>query len=272
MPSLPLACETSSVVSRVLQQGLTADTSGATPWLTGRLAPVHPPASQAPPAGGTVSGEMPLPEISAEHLRFVEEYIKDRNIVRAALAAELSSTYQAAAEHGRQLLKKPEIRAWVRYVFNAQARRLKTAVPDVVREWAILGKSDLDDYVVGPDGRLTTAPGVPRSAMRAVKKFKQTRTERLSGDSLTVETRTELELHDKGGPLRALYDHLHGPLPGESADGRIPAADILGQVAAEVLAAQSESGAAGGTAGQAEGGAAVDPEAGSAGAGLPQPG
>jgi hypothetical protein len=215
---------------------------------------------------------MPLPEISAEHLRFVEEYVRDRNIVRAALAAGLSANYKSAAELGRRLLEDVGIRAWVRHVFNVQARRLKTAVPDVVREWAILGKSDLDDYVVGPDGRLTTAPGVPRSAMRAVKKFKQVRTERLRGDTLTVETRTEIELHDKGGPLKALYDHLHGPLPGETPDGLPSALDTLAEVAAEVMAADPQPGPPGGTEGEATGKPAVGAQAGTAGSGLPQPG
>jgi hypothetical protein len=215
---------------------------------------------------------MPLPEISAEHIRFVEEYVKDRNIVRAALAAGLSANYKSAAEIGRRLLENDGIRTWVRYVFHVQARRLKTAVPVVVREWAILGKSDLDDYVIGSDGRLTTAPGVPRSALCAVKKFKQVRAERLRGDTLTVETRTEVELHDKGGPLKALYDHLHVPLPGETPDGLPSALDTLAEVAAEVMAGEPQPGPPGGAEGEATDTPAVGAQAGAAGGGLPQSG
>lgn len=160
---------------------------------------------------------MALPEITADDLRFVEEYCKDRNAVRAGLAAGLSASYGAAAEKASQLLKKPEIAAWVKRVFRLQSRRLKTELPDIIREWAVMGTSDLTDYVVDDKGRLTTAPGVPRVALRAVKRVKQTRTLRLSGkgDELVEETRTEIELHDKAGPLAKLYDHLHGVLPGD---------------------------------------------------------
>jgi phage terminase small subunit len=164
-----------------------------------------------------------VPDLTPQEQTFVEEYCKDKNQVRAALAAGLSPTYFGASQAARTLLKNPQIRDAVHAIFRTQARRLKTEVPDVLREWAILGTSDLTDYVVDDKGRVTTAPGVPRSALRAVKKVKQTRTEKLTGrgeaQELTVEVRTEIELHAKDGPLTKLYEHLHGALPGEQAKG-----------------------------------------------------
>jgi hypothetical protein len=169
------------------------------------------------------------PDLTTQEQQFAEEYCKDRNQVRAALASGLSGTYFGAAQAARALLKKPQIRAAVKAVFRVQARRLKTEVPDVVREWAILGKSDLSDYAVTDGGEVTVRPGVPRSALRAVKKVRQTRTEKLTGppgsQELTVEIRTEIELHGKEGPLSKLYEHLHGVLPGEkqaTGTGGIP--------------------------------------------------
>jgi phage terminase small subunit len=211
------------------------------------------PASEAARMAGSV------PQLTPQEQTFVEEYCKDRNVVRAALAAGLSDNYFAASTAGHRLLKTVQIRAAVKAVLRVQARRLKAEVPDVVREWAILAKSDLDDYEVDAGGRLRPRPGVPRSALRAVKKFKQTRTERLrgSGDAqeLTVEIRTEIELHGKEGPLAKLYEHLHGVLPGEQK-----ATELTVESAAALLAAlgsrRPQPGGGGGTAG---GAAPADP-------------
>ncbi len=175
----------------------------------------------------------PLPDLTAAEQTFCEEYAKDRNQVRAALAAGLSNSYFAAAQAARTLLKKPQIRTALRHILRVQAKRLKTEVSDIVREWAGIGRADITDYVVDDEGRVGVAPGVPKAALRAVKKVKQVRTERLSGrgeaQELTVEIRTEIELHDKLSALAKLYEHLHGVLPGEKKE--IPV-----EVAARLLA------------------------------------
>jgi hypothetical protein len=209
---------------------------------------------------------MPPPEIAAEELRFVEEYVKDRNATRAALAAGLADSYFPAAVAASRLLRNEKVAAWVKHLFRLQARRLKTEVPDVVREWAVMGKSDVTDYVVDGEGRVTTAPGVPRIALRAVKKVKQLRTEKLHNDVLTVETRTEIELHDKVTPLTKLYEHLHGVLPGEAAapaggmtiDDAVRLRDELRRRERERLG------------GDVPGGVPVVPEGGAAGGGVPE--
>lgn len=148
------------------------------------------------------------------HVRFIEEYVKDHNAARAALAAGLSQTYGSAAVIAHKLLKTDKIRAAVRYLKNQQARRLQTSTPHIVREWAILGLSDITNYTVDDDGNVDVKAGVPRSALRAVKKVKVTRTVRKDGrgegaDTLE-EVRTELELHDKITPLTKLYEHFEG--------------------------------------------------------------
>jgi hypothetical protein len=210
------------------------------------------------------------PKLSAQQIRFCEEYAKDRNGVRSAYACGFKGTYPAANEYARGQLQKPVIRDLLRRIWGVQSRRLKTAAPEIVREWAILGTSDLTDYAVDDDGRLVVAPGVPRSALRAVKKFKQTRTERRRGESVEVEHKTEIELHGKEGPLAKLYEHLHGDLPGEK--DTTDAAGVLSLIDTYLAARQSRPGRGGGTAGDAEGQAGVDQPAGGAGGGVHQPG
>ena len=53
------------------------------------------------------------PDLTTQEQQFAEEYCKDRNQVRAALASGLSGTYFGAAQAARALLKKPQIRAAV---------------------------------------------------------------------------------------------------------------------------------------------------------------
>lgn len=210
-----------------------------------------------------------LAALTEPEQRFVEEFCKDRNQVRAALAAGLSDSYFAAAQQARTLLKNPQIRTAVRRVFAVQARRLKTAAPDIVREWAAIATADLTDYEVGPGGRLTVAPGVPLFALRAVKKFKQTRTVRTThrGGELEEEVRTEIELHDKLGALAKLYDHLHGALPAEQDKAGVNV-ELAARLAALLAARQPQPGGGG----VPPGGAAVAAEPGAAGGGVPQPG
>ncbi|AMV25495.1 Terminase small subunit [Gemmata sp. SH-PL17] len=193
----------------------------------------------------------PVPALTPQQQRFIEEYAKDKNQVRAALAAGLSDSYFAAAQAARALLKNPQIRNAVKHVFRVQAKRLKMEIPDVIREWAILGKSDLDDYELTDKGRITTRPGVPRSALRAVKKVKITRTEKLTGrgdsQELTVEYRAEIELHAKEGPLAKLHEHLHGVLPGETKGSGV-SVELATRILASIGTRGADVGGSGGGA------------------------
>lgn len=212
----------------------------------------------------------PLPELTPQQQQFAEEYAKDKNGVRAALAVGLSTSYQAACEAASQLLRKPEMRQALRRIWGIQAKRIKTAVPDIVREWAVIGTSDVTDYVVGEDGKLGVAPGVPKAALRAVKKIKQTRSEHVKPGETVVEVRTEIELHDKLAALAKLHDHLHGVLPGEDrANANV---ELAARLAALLAARQPAAVGPGVPGGPVPGGEPVGAEPGAAGGGVPESG
>jgi phage terminase small subunit len=206
-----------------------------------------------------------IPQLTPQQQTFCEEYAKDKNGVRAALAAGLSETYFAASVTASRLLKTVEIRTAIRRILKIQAKRLKTEVPDVVREWAIIGRADVTDYVTDQDGKVTTAPGVPKAALRAVKKVKQTKTERLKDSELTVVTVTEIDLHDKLSALSKLFEHLHGVLPGEKPSGGGIPIEYAVEFAEFVAARNAARAAAVGASG-----VPVVPEAGVAESSVPQ--
>ncbi len=151
---------------------------------------------------------MPLPELSEQELLFVEEYCKDRNATRAGLAAGISTSYQSAAELTRRLLKKVEIKTWIKHLLQQQAKALKFKPSKIIRNWMLAASSDLTYFEVNADGKLTTAPGVPREYLRTVRKMKQTRTEELRGETLTIEIKTDIELRDPFGPESKLMEHF----------------------------------------------------------------
>jgi hypothetical protein len=200
---------------------------------------------------------MALPEISEAELRFVEEYCKDKNGTRAALAAGVSTTYQGARQAASKLLTKPDIKSWVRYLLGRQAKALKFRPSKVLRNWMLAATTDLTYFEVTADGRLTTAPGVPREYLRAVRKMKQTRTE-FGGK---VEVKTEIELRDPFGPETKLMEH-YGELPPEPSGGGMTIEDAVRL--RDALARRARLG------GDLPGGVPVVPEGGAADGGVPQ--
>lgn len=209
---------------------------------------------------------MPLPEISEQHLLFVQEFVKDRNKVRAGLAAKLSPTYQGASAAARALLQKPPIKRWVRHLLGQQAKALKFKPSKVLRNWMVAATADLTYFEVDGDGRLTTAPGVPREFLRAVRKVKQTRTETLTGRGdaaqLEVTIKTDIELRDPFGPECKLMEHF-----GELEDKAKPGVslDVVGRVLAHFADELAAARDAAGRAAADGGGGAVGGEPGSAG-------
>lgn len=208
---------------------------------------------------------MPLPEISEAELRFVEEYCKDRNGTRAAFAAGLSSNYQAARQAAVKVLANADIKAWVRHLLGRQAKALKFKPSRVTRNWMLAATADLTYFEVTADGKLTTAPGVPREYLRAVRKIRQTRTESLGKDnSLTVEVKTDIELRDPFGPETKLMEHF-GALPGETK----PAG---GMTIDDAVRLRDELARLARVGGDVPGAVPVVPEGGAAGGGVPVPG
>jgi len=117
------------------------------------------------------SGVLPRRRLSERQQRFVKERVcnvQDNatlDAIRAGYAAA-SASVQAA-----RLLAMPNI---VAAIEEAHARVRVDAAPeitivDLLRELAILAKSDITNYILDEKGRFILAPDAPRSAWRAVQ-------------------------------------------------------------------------------------------------------
>lgn len=95
-------------------------------------------------------------------------------------------------------------------------------MPAILREYAIIAKSDLDHYETDAEGNIRVKPGVGKAATRAVRKKKVTQRQVYSkdGDLVSDTTVTDIELHDKLHALDQLKKHLGEEAEAMPAGGR----------------------------------------------------
>jgi phage terminase small subunit len=141
--------------------------------------------------------------------RFAEEYVIDLNATDAYRRAGYTcKTDTVARVESCRLLAKPSVARAIQSVMSQRSHRTQLSADDVLRELAVVGRSSVSDFVVDASGRLTTAPGVPPEAIRAVSGVK--RRVRTVGRATVVEV--EFRLWDKPAALSMMARHL-GMLP-----------------------------------------------------------
>ncbi len=142
--------------------------------------------------------------------KFCQEYLIDLNVTKAAERAGYS--VKTAYSFGQQLFQKEAIQAEIQRLMDLRAERTEITQDRVLKELALLGFSDMAEYVsVDENGVIrvkqldTLKPGLSR----AIKKIKQKTTFRKSGEEDVLEdVQLEFELYDKSRPLEMLGNHL----------------------------------------------------------------
>lgn len=145
--------------------------------------------------------------LTPKQQRFVDEYLIDLNGTQAAIRAGYSP--RTANEQGARLLTYASVRAAVEKAKAERSERTRMTADDVLRELAIIGKSSPWHYVIGEDGSLALAEGVPDEAKRAVASIKRkTRIIPQKGGAPIVQHETEFRLWDKNTALGNIGKHL----------------------------------------------------------------
>lgn len=141
--------------------------------------------------------------------RFALEYLIDRNAHQAALRCGYSP--KSAHSQGARLLKDVEIAAQIATAMEERAERTKIKADDVLRELAILGLSDMRNYVsFGADGDLALDwSHMPEEATRAISEVTQEVIWQSNGDGDPIPVRkTKFKLHGKVPALNLIAQHL----------------------------------------------------------------
>mgnify|MGYP001323062844 CR=1 FL=1 len=145
--------------------------------------------------------------LNPKQLAFAHEYVKDWNATQAAKRAGYSE--KTAYSQGFDLLKNPEIQAYIGKIINSAANRAEISVARVLEELALIGMSDLRHYTIDDDGHVSLADGAPESAIRAVSSLKRkvrTRTDRDGNTEREVDA--EIRLWDKPRGLDMIGKYL----------------------------------------------------------------
>lgn len=146
--------------------------------------------------------------LSLKHQRFVAEYLVDKNATQAAIRAGYSK--RTARQQGARLLTNAVIAAAVAEKAEKQVEKLEITAERVLRELALLGFANMEDYMrVGTDGD----PYLDFSALSrdqaaalteiTVEDFKDGR-----GDDARDVRRVKFKLADKRAALVDLGRHL----------------------------------------------------------------
>jgi phage terminase small subunit len=142
---------------------------------------------------------------------FAYEYIKDLNATQAAIRAGYSK--KTAYSQGQRLLKNVEVKKLIRQLKKQREKRTKITQDKVLQELAIIGFSDIKNYIKIEEGGGIIArefKDMPGSSRRAIKGVKEDRTikEDADGKQVTVYDKIRFDLWDKLKALEKIGQHL----------------------------------------------------------------
>jgi len=142
--------------------------------------------------------------LTPKQARFVEEYVIDLNGTHAAIRAGYSP--KGAEQQGSALLSLPKVQDQVADEMAKRSGRTGISAARVLEELSLLAFSDVGDYEMTDDGRVSVADGVPKSRRRAIQSIKRKTT--VSAKTGDVTREVEIKLWDKPGPLKLAGRHV----------------------------------------------------------------
>ncbi|KKL75091.1 hypothetical protein LCGC14_2058350 [marine sediment metagenome] len=149
---------------------------------------------------------------NTQHELFCQEYLLDLNGYKAATRAKYSE--KTARSKASQLLTKINISVRIAELQAIRGERTRVTQDRVVRELALIGFSDLKNYIsIDELTGVITAKGfdaMPPEESRALKSIKEDRAikESPDGKDVTVYDKVSFTMHDKIRALEILAKHL----------------------------------------------------------------
>jgi len=154
-----------------------------------------------------------MPELAnPKHERLCQEYLIDLNQTEACKRAKYSA--HTAAQQASRLFSNVKIQARIAELKAERNERTRVTQDRVVKELAMLGFSDLKNYIsIDPLTGVIKAKGfedMPPGESRALKAIKEDRAikEDADGKGVTVYDKVSFVMHDKVRVLEILARHL----------------------------------------------------------------
>jgi phage terminase small subunit len=135
-------------------------------------------------------------ELSPKRRRFVEEYLIDLNAAQAAVRAGYSTRNADTVSH--RLMQSDSVKAAISEGLKAKAEAAAIKAEAVVKELAVVGFSNVDNFLTFPDGEivLRSSETIPREIKGAISEISSTHTQH--------GTNIKLKLHNKVNALETL--------------------------------------------------------------------
>jgi phage terminase small subunit len=144
--------------------------------------------------------------------RFVQEYLKDLNATQAYIRAGYRK--KTARTCAAQLLAKPNIQKAIQAALKKREKRTEITQDRVLRELAIVGFSDLKNYIeINNDTGAIRAKGfgeMPEGASRALESIREDRMVRedAEGKDSIINEKVTFKMHSKLNALELIGKHL----------------------------------------------------------------
>jgi len=139
---------------------------------------------------------------------FVEEYLVDLNATQAAIRAGYSA--KSAAEIGYENLRKPQIVEAIAEAQKARSERTQITADMVVKELALLGFANMQDYVrITSDGEpYINLSDLTREQAAAISEVAVDDYTEGRGKNAREVRKVRVKFHDKRGALVDIGKHL----------------------------------------------------------------
>ena len=148
-----------------------------------------------------------MKKLELRHEKFCHEYVKDLNGQRAAEAAGFKK--ESARARASQLLTKQNIQNRIARLQEDRCRAADISAERVLREIALLGFSNMDDYVdIVGDKRVLNTAKPTRDQMAAVQEITEDTTGGDGDGERKLVLRTRFKLVSKVESLKLLGQHL----------------------------------------------------------------
>lgn len=144
------------------------------------------PTDEKPPA--ELSAPDPYAKLHHKQIRFIHEYLIDRNATAAYMRSGYTATRASAGRNAHVLLKNPEVSAALKAAEQEILERVKLRQYEAHCELRAVATSDLTHYVVGDDGNVSLTADAPQSATKALQSVHRRSSTRKTKDGDTITT------------------------------------------------------------------------------------
>ena len=153
---------------------------------------------------------------------FCKEYIIDLNATRAAKDAGYSK--KTANSIGPENLVKPCIQEYIAKLQEKRSDKVEITADDVLREYKLIGISDVKNYfdIIGGELILKSFEDMSPDISRAIESIKQTKVSTKSKTGIEYITlKTEIKLWSKTNALEMITRHTGGFVEKKEFEGNI---------------------------------------------------